>query len=41
MNANKFFKFHAKYGWLNVLAKVVAGLLFALLMLMFLNSYHR
>lgn len=41
MNANKFFKFHTKYGWLNVIGKVIAALVFALLMLMLLNSFHK
>ena len=41
MNANKFFKFHSKYGWLNVISKVIAAMLFSLLMLVFINSYYR
>ena len=41
MNADKFFKFHTKYGSMNVLARVVAGLVFTFFVIMFLNSYHK
>jgi hypothetical protein len=41
MNADKFFKFHAKYGSMNVLLRAVGGLFFMLVALMFLSSYHR
>lgn len=40
-NADRFFKFHTKYGALNVAPRVVAGLCFALLSLRLLSSYRR
>ena len=41
VNANKFFKFHAKYGWINVLLKLVVGLIYSMVLLAFISSYYR